>query len=257
MSTRSYLVSGAGSGIGRAVALRIARAAPEHRVVLLGRTKERLDEVRRELPDPGFHQVLVADIRDKEMLRHVVQGARLQDTNLVAVIANAGVGGENHYGPNDRWDEIIQTNLGGTYHLVQECLPALRDSQEQYRHIVMTSSVLARLGVPNYSAYCASKAGLLGLMRSWAAELARERILVNAICPGWVETDMSKAGLEDLARSVGTSVQEVRRLEMDRVPLTKMSAPSEVAELIQFLVSGLQVSITGQALDINGGAVMA
>ena len=117
--------------------------------------------------------------------------------------------------------------------------------------------MLARLGVPKYSAYCASKAGLLGLIRSWAAEFAVERILVNAICPGWVDTEMAKEGLENIAKASGRSVEGVREAEMDRVPLGKMSSPSEVAALVQFLVSGSQTSITGQALDINGGAVMA
>lgn len=257
MVKRSYLVSGAGSGIGRAIALGIARAAPGNRLVLLGRNRTKLERVREELPNPESHRVVVVDLQSRESIGRSIREARLEDENLVAVIANAGVGGENHFGPNDSWDEIIQTNLGGTYHLVQECLPALRTSTDRYRHIVVISSVLARLGVPKYSAYCASKAGLLGLTRSWAAELAPERILVNAICPGWVDTDMAKEGLQDMAKAVQRSIDDVRRDEMSRVPLGKMSTPAEVAALVQFLVSGNQVSITGQALDINGGAVMA
>lgn len=256
MKRRSYLISGAGSGIGRAVALGVAQADPGNRVILLGRNRSRLEEVRLELPDADQHRIIEADVRDPDSLARNIRQARLEDVNLVAVIANAGIGGENHYGRNDRWNEIIQTNLSGTYHLVQECLPALRTSTAIYRHILVVSSVLARLGVPKYSAYCASKAGLLGLTRCWAAEFAPERILVNAVCPGWVDTKMANEGLEDMAKASGRTLEEVRSTEMDRVPLGKMSSPAEVAELVRFLVSGSQVSMTGQALDINGGAVM-
>lgn len=256
MGMRSYLVSGAGAGIGRAIALKIARVSEENRVILLGRRLDRLEQVRRELRNPDQHQILVADLSEREGLARAIQGARLESANLVAVVANAGVGGANQYGPGDRWDEIIQTNLGGTYRLVEECLPALRASKESYRHVVVVSSILARLGVPQYTAYCASKAGLLGLTRSWAVALAHEKILVNAICPGWVETEMAKAGIEGIAKATGLNAQDARSLEMAKVPLGKMSTPEEVAALISFLVSGEQVSITGQALDINGGALM-
>ena len=185
-----------------------------------------------------------------------IRAEKLEQVNLVAVVANAGVGGENEYGPEDRWDEIIETNLTGTYSLVQECIPALRSSRNPYRKIIVISSILARLGVPKYSAYCASKAGLLGLTRSWAAEYAQDKILVNAICPGWVDTTMSSKGLQDMADHSGRSIQEIRRIEISRVPLGKMSQPNEVANLVSFLLAEDQISITGQSLDINNGAIM-
>lgn len=257
MMNRFYLISGAGSGIGRAIAHRIASNDPQNGVILLGRNKDRLEKVKRELPRSQSHQVLIADIKNRNELIQSLRDARLSDFNLKAVIANAGLGGENQYGAHDRWDEIIDTNLSGTYHLVQEALPALRSMNEPYRHIVVISSVLARLGVPKYSAYCASKAGLLGLTRSWAAEFATDRILVNALCPGWVDTEMARSGLSDMAKASGRSIDDVRRTEMERVPLGKMSTPLEVAALVQFLLSDDQCSITGQAFDINGGAFMA
>lgn len=114
--------------------------------------------------------------------------------------------------------------------------------------------MLARLGVANYSAYCASKAGLLGLMRSWAVELALENILVNAICPGWVDTQMSQDGMKGIAKSIGVSKAEFHDMAMQSVPLSKMSQPDEIAGLISYLLQ--QRSITGQTIDINNGAVM-
>lgn len=257
MSTRTYLVSGAGSGIGRAIALQIAQSSPENKLILLGRNLERLEAVREALPRASHHRVVQADVSDPRGLAQAIAKAQLEKENLACVVANAGVGGANDYGPGDRWNEVIGTNLSGTYHLVMECLPALRASTEKYRHIVVISSVLARLGVPKYSAYCASKAGLLGLTRSWAVEFAREKILVNAICPGWVETDMAESGVKAIAAATRRTYEEALSLEMARVPTGKMSTPDEVAALVDFLVSGRQTSITGQALDINGGSVMA
>lgn len=256
MKKRAYLVSGAGSGIGRAIALKLSQASIDNRIILLGRNLERLERVRAELPNSTQHRIIIADQTNREDLARAIREANLEDENLVSVIANAGLGGENHYGGTDRWNEIIQTNLYGTYYLVQECLPALRTAEDTYKHVLVTSSVLSRLGVPKYTAYCASKAALLGLTRSWAAELAVEKILVNAICPGWVETDMAEEGLEGIAKASGCPTEEVRKKELDKVPLGKMSTPDEIASLVQFLVSGNQTSITGQSLDINGGSIM-
>jgi NAD(P)-dependent dehydrogenase (short-subunit alcohol dehydrogenase family) len=137
---------------------------------------------------------------------------------------------------------------------VQHFLPALQRSENPFKQIVITSSVLARLGVANYSAYCASKAGLLGLMRSWAVQFAPENILVNAICPGWVDTAMAQEGLQGIADGIGISKAEFFDIAMQSVPLKKMSAPEEIADLVAYLVR--QTSITGQSIDINGGSVM-
>jgi len=250
---RSILVSGAGSGIGRAVALRLASAG--HQILLLGRTRSSLEETRSLLPDPDMHHIVEADVCDPNSIRDAL--IKTEITRLHGLVANAGVGGENHYGPEDRWGEIINTNLSGAYYLVNEALPYLRlERKEDFRHIVLISSVLARLGVPGYSAYCASKAGMLGLMRVWAQTFASENILVNAICPGWVDTEMARDGLESFARSSGTAFEEVLGKQMAMVPLGKMSQPVEIGELVYFLLCGAQSSITGQVLDINNGAIM-
>ena len=253
---RSFIVSGAGSGIGEAIVSKLASAEGTHRLILVGRDQKKLERVRASLPNAEKHLIVSADLRKPSELVDALAAIKLQTLNLCGVIANAGVGGENEYGANDRWDEVISTNLSGTYHFVQACLPALRFGSTPYRNIVIVSSILARLGVPKYSAYCASKAGLLGLMRSWAAEYAREKILVNAICPGWVDTDMSASGLTDMARATGSSVEAIRKAVMEHVPLRKMSEPEEIAKFVYFLTSGEQTSITGQTLDMNNGALM-
>ncbi|MEY3679360.1 MAG: hypothetical protein RI924_1501 [Bacteroidota bacterium] len=245
---KTYLISGAGSGIGMAMARKLASNGDT--CILLGRKLEKLQQVAHTLP--GKHPVFAADIRSKEELAKLAE--LLSNEPIHGLVANAGLGGENYWGNEDRWEEIIDTNLSGTYNLVNTFLPNLRFAQVKYKQIVITSSVLARLGVANYSAYCASKAGLLGLMRSWAVQFAPEHILVNAICPGWVNTDMAQQGLQGIADGLGMSKADFYEIAMQSVPLRKMSEPSEIADLVAYLLE--QESITGQSIDINGGSVM-
>jgi NAD(P)-dependent dehydrogenase (short-subunit alcohol dehydrogenase family) len=118
----------------------------------------------------------------------------------------------------------------------------------------MISSVLGKFGVPGYSAYCTAKTGLIGFTRSLALELAPRKITVNAICPGWTDTEMARAGMRDIAAAQGTSVDEFKREAMSRVPLGEMVEPEEVANLVAFLASEMGNKITGQAISICGGS---
>ncbi|OCX50260.1 short-chain dehydrogenase [Mucilaginibacter sp. PPCGB 2223] len=246
---KTYIISGAGSGIGRAIAIQLAQSG--NRCILLGRKKKALNETLGMLPGED-HRTLIADIRSKDSLEHAA--SELGDTTIDGLVANSGIGGENYWGDNDRWNDIIATNLTGTYNFVNAFLPNIRKGDGAEKHILIMSSVLARLGVANYSAYCASKAGLLGLMRSWAVQFAPEKILVNAICPGWVDTEMSQEGLQGIADGIGITKDEFYDIAMQSVPLRRMSQPDEIASLVAYLLS--QRSITGQTLDINCGSVM-
>ncbi|MBT3187649.1 MAG: SDR family oxidoreductase [Anaerolineae bacterium] len=246
---KTILVSGAGTGIGQSTAKVLADKG--YKLVLLGRNKENLEKTRSSLVEPSDHTIIAADIRDAQALK---KGLDEVKPLLHGVIANAGLGGENQYSENDRWHKIIETNLTGTYQLVEEALPYFAAKEDGFRHVVLVSSILARLGVPRYTAYCASKAGLLGLMRSWAVELAAQNILVNAIAPGWVNTSMAREGLAAMAEHGQREYDDVLQEQMSHVLLGKMSEPEEIGELIAYLL--LQTSITGQTLDINNGAVM-
>lgn len=246
---KTYIISGAGSGIGKAISIQLAKEG--HRMILLGRNSEKLEKTKSTLSGKD-HLVLAVDIKDKNAV--LAASSKIKDLVIDGILANAGVGGENNFGETDRWDEIIQTNLTGTYQFVNAFLPQLRKSKSEVKHILITSSVLARLGVVNYTAYCASKAGLLGLMRSWAMEFAPEQILVNAIAPGWVNTDMAQEGLQGIADGIGISKAEFYGMAMQSVPLKRMSEPEEIAELVSYLMK--QKSITGQTIDINAGSVM-
>jgi len=248
MLTNTYLISGAGSGIGRAMAQNLASAG--NQCILLGRSQTSLQETLNSLQGNG-HKTITADVKNITSLEQAAD--QLGNVTINGLLANAGIGGENYWGETDRWDDIIGTNLTGTYNFVNTFLPLLRKA-DGAKHIIITSSVLARLGVANYSAYCASKAGLLGLMRSWAVQFASEEILVNAICPGWVDTEMSQQGLQGIADGIGITKNEFYDIAMQSVPLRRMSQPDEIAALAAYLLS--QRSITGQTLDINCGAVM-
>ncbi|MDA9554941.1 SDR family oxidoreductase [Pelobium sp.] len=250
MSNRkTYIISGAGSGIGKAMAHKFDGEG--HQVILVGRNLNKLQETFSSLSGKN-HLILQADITNKQEV--LACADEIKNLAIDGIIANAGLGGENNWGDQDRWYEIINTNLTGTYNFVNAFLPNLRISTSPVRHIIITSSVLARLGVVNYTAYCASKAGLLGLMRSWAMEFAPKNILVNAIAPGWVNTDMAQEGLQGIADGIGISKAEFFDIAMQSVPLKRMSEPQEIADLVSYLVK--QSSITGQTIDINAGSVM-
>src|SRR6185312_574183 len=133
---KTYLISGAGSGIGRAIAQKLSSEG--HSCLLLGRTEHTLKETLN-LLETGNHQLLLADIRDKESLKRSAK--QLRDVPIDGLVANSGIGGENYWGENDRWADIIETNLTGTYNFVNTYLPNLLKTQGD-RHIVITSSVL-------------------------------------------------------------------------------------------------------------------
>ena len=253
---RTYVVSGAGSGIGRAVAQRLAADNENSSIVLVGRTPESLEETRSLLPHPAHHLVVTADVRHAGRLREEFARVDLASRNVCGVVANAGAGGMNAYGEQDRWDEIISTNLHGTYYFINETLPALRRGSPKYRGIVVISSILARIGVPGLTAASASKAGLLGLVRSLAAQVAPEKILVNAVAPGWVDTPLARSLISEFAQYSGATSEQVRAQQLQSMPLGKMSEPMEVAALVSFLLSDQQTSCTGQTFDLNNGASM-
>jgi NAD(P)-dependent dehydrogenase (short-subunit alcohol dehydrogenase family) len=246
---KTYIISGAGSGIGRSISIQLAKEG--HQIVLVGRNLSNLNETKI-LLNGNNHFIQNFDVSSKE--QSVLAAKSISDLTIDGIIANAGVGGENNWGENDRWNEIVNTNLTGTYNFVNAFLPHLKQSKATVKQVLITSSVLARLGVANYTAYCASKAGLLGLMRSWAIEFAPQNILVNAIAPGWVDTNMAQEGLQGIADGIGITKSEFFDMAMESVPLRKMSEPQEIADLVSYLLK--QKSITGQTIDINAGSVM-
>jgi NAD(P)-dependent dehydrogenase (short-subunit alcohol dehydrogenase family) len=247
---RHVLVTGAARGIGRAIARRLVDEGA--RVTVVDRLGDELRGVADEL---GGTHAEVCDIRVREEVDRAFAAAVAAGGPLAALVANAGVGGPNEPGEGDRFEELVATNLVGTYWCLRAAQGRLGGGPGT-RHLVVVSSVLARIAVPRYSGYSASKAGLLGLVRSLAAELAPDDVQVNAVLPSWTDTDMARQGLDEIAALTGGTVEEAHELAMRDVPLGRMSAPEDIAGVVAWLLSDDARGVTGQGIDVNGGAWM-
>ena len=251
MTGGHVVVTGAGTGIGRAIALRLARDGA--RVSLVARRRELLEETAATVgPQAG---VFPCDIRERPEVARAFAEAAAANGPFHALVAASGIGGPNGEDDagGDRFADLVRTNVDGTYHCVRATLRHLAPGPAA-RHVVVLSSILARIAVPGYTGYSASKAALLGLVRSFAAELAPENVQVNAICPGWVETDMAWEGLDAAAAASDSTRDDAYRDAMRAVPLGRMSQPEDVAGTVAWLLSPDARGVTGQAIDQNGGA---
>ncbi len=248
LADRVSLVTGASRGIGEAIARRFG--AEGARVVLGARSAEAVERIAAEMRGTGQEALAVAcDVTDPQSIQQVVAAAAERFDRIDILVNNAGLGGPTPLSdPDDaRWDAILAVNLTGTFRVTRAVAPHLRDGGR----IVNISSVLGRFGVANFSAYCASKTGVIGLTRALALELAPRGITVNAICPGWVETEMAREGF----RRFG-SEGEGRATAAKMAPLNRVLHPEEIAGLAAYLASDDARSITGQAIVADGGQVM-
>ena len=247
------VVTGGGTGIGRATARSLAQVGA--RVVVTGRRQEKLEEtvaeVRENGGEAGFQ---VMDVIDRSSVAAAFEKILSTMGGLDILVNNAGAGGPNACaidGP-DRWDEVVRTNLDGVYFCTREAAPRLSEGGR----VINISSVLGRFGVAGYSAYCASKHGVIGFTKALALELAPRKITANAICPGWVATDMAVAGMQGMAAAMATSYEEARRHALSEVPLGRILEPEEIGGLVVYLSSPAAGGITGQAISLCGGQTM-
>lgn len=252
---RHIVVTGAGSGIGRAIALRLAAEGAQ--LSLFARRKVRLAATAKAIASAGGAEPLLAslDIRERAAVERAFATAARAHGKLFALVANSGIGGPNAPGARDRFDELVDTNLRGTYHCLRAAERCLAPGPE-VRHLLAMSSILGRIGVGGYTGYCASKTAVIGLVRALAVELAPRNVQVNALCPGWVETEMALEGLAGMAKALRTDLAGARAIAMQQVPLGRMSQPEDVAGMVAWLLSADARGVTGQALDMNNGAFM-
>jgi NAD(P)-dependent dehydrogenase (short-subunit alcohol dehydrogenase family) len=248
----TILVTGGGRGIGRAIAL--AFAEPGATVLIAARTAAQLAETGRAIEQRGGRAVtLQVDVTDEAGVARAFE--TLQDSAIDVLVNNAGVGGGLPIDETDtqNWRRVLDTNVWGTFLVSRQAVPRMR----QGGRVINISSVLGRFGVPGYTAYCASKHAVIGLTRALALELAGRGITVNAICPGWVDTQMAAQGMQLGADAMGITFEEFRARAIGAVPIKRIIQPEEVATLVRFLASPDASAITGQTYNICGGQVMS
>lgn len=256
LAGRKCCVTGGGTGIGRGIALSLASAGAE--VGVTGRRLELLEETADLIRSAGGKAyTCVMDITDAgSVAGGFAELASAMDLagQLHLLVNNAGAGGPNECaidGP-DRWDAVIRTNLDGTYFCTREALALMPD----HSRIINISSVLGKFGVPGYTAYCASKHGVIGFTKALALELGARQITANAICPGWVDTQMARDGIQGIADATGQTFDDAFDGAMSLVPLGRILQPAEIGDLVVYMASDAASGMTGQAVSLCGGSTM-
>jgi glucose 1-dehydrogenase len=248
------IVTGGGRGIGRAIALRFAREGSA--VLLAARTQKEIDAVAAELKSAGHKTAAIAaDVSQESGCQAIAEAARKQFGRIDILVNNAGILGPvkpvEEISPKE-WDEVIAVNLRGPFLLSRLVLPEM--FQRGSGAIVNISSVAAKTAFQWNGPYAASKAGLVGLTRTMAAEAARKGVRVNAICPGPVpETEMSQTLGKALADRLHIDQDALFKGFLERILQGKPQTTADVAEAALFLASSQSAAITGQTLNVDGG----
>jgi NAD(P)-dependent dehydrogenase (short-subunit alcohol dehydrogenase family) len=246
---RSILITGGSRGLGRACALHMARTEAAH-LILLGRDAEALAHTTEAVRQAGGQaEAFVADVTDRPRLAAIAQDLGPLD----GLIAAAGISGMTPVDADSDafFDEIVTADLTGPWNTVRAFLPRLGPGGR----IVLVASVLGRFGVPGYGAYCAAKHGVLGLAKALALELIDRGIVVNAVAPGWVDTDMAQTGIRQIAAATGQSEAAFRAQAEAAVPVKRFFQPEEVAQGIAWLLNPANTMQVGQCLNLDGGVV--
>ncbi len=249
------IVTGAGRGIGRATALELARMGADIVVAELDRANA--ERTAAELRDLGRRALVVAtDVASRAHLGSMVEQTRAAFGQIDILVNNAGI--YRTAAPLDvteeHWDAIMNINARGVFFATQAVLPAM--TARKRGAIVNLASMAGKIGNRDSLPYCASKAAVISMTKSFALAHAADGIRVNCVCPGFVETDMWTYLARERAALLNQSPEEFNRQAVQRIPLGRMERPEDVANLIGFLVSPRSEYMTGQALSIDGGLVM-
>ncbi|GIW89891.1 MAG: beta-ketoacyl-ACP reductase [Pirellulaceae bacterium] len=241
LSEQVALVTGASQGIGRAVALELARNGA--RVACVARSVDKLaqtvDAIRQA---GGTAEAFACDVRDRDSVEKTVEGVVALWQRLDILVNNAGVTRDTLLPrmTDEEWDEVIQTNLRGAFLFARAVSRHMM--RARYGRIINMTSVSGLIGNPGQTNYSASKAGLIGLTRSLSRELASRQITINAVAPGFIESDMTRA--------LGPALLEEAK---KRIPARRLGTPEDVAAAVLFLASPAAGYITGHVLVVDGG----
>lgn len=248
------VVTGAGRGIGAAIAR--ALASQGAKVSLLGRSRDSLEKLAAELNASAETSVAVADVTDGSALQAAFARAKERFGPVTILVNNAGQARSAplHSADDSLWDEMLAVNLGGVYRCIRCVLPDML--QAGRGRIVNIASTAGLTGYAYVSAYCAAKHGVIGLTRALAMELARKNITVNAVCPGYSDTDMVREAVANIQAKTGRDEAAARAALTARNPQGRLITPEEVAQTVLWLCSSGAASITGQSIAVAGGELM-
>jgi len=250
LSGRTVLITGGSRGIGRATALHLASLGA--RVVVTGRTVEALEAGAAQTEGLAVRM----DLADRAQTASAIAEVQERAGHIDCLINNAGiaVGAPLHRTTDEVWDRIQQINVHGTMAMCRAFVPAM--AKAGWGRVVNVSSLAGLTGQAYTSAYCASKHAVIGLVRALAMEYARTGVTINAVCPGWVETDMAREAIDRIAQSTGRSADHARATLEGASPQGRMVEAEEVAALIGTLCGEASRGIHGQAIPVDGGTVM-
>lgn len=245
LNGKTALVTGASRGIGSAIAVVLAKAGANVAVNYSG-SREKAEQVAAEIEALGSKALVIqANVADGDAVKAMVKDVIGAFGSLDILVNNAGVTRDNLIMrmKDQDWEDVINTNLKGVFH----CTKAVTRQMMKQRsgRIINIASVTGVIGNPGQANYAASKAGILGLTKSSARELAARNITVNAVAPGFISTDMTDELGED-----------VKEQMLQQIPLARFGKPEDVAAVVRFLASDESAYMTGQTLCVDGGMVM-
>jgi NAD(P)-dependent dehydrogenase (short-subunit alcohol dehydrogenase family) len=249
------LVTGGGRGIGRAIALALAGQGAD--VGVSARSIGEIDAVAEEIRGLGRRSLSVAcDVTNPEQVEQMAATIANELGPVDILVNNAGAAGSHKFlGHDDAlWHHMIAVNLTGVYYVTKAFAPAM--VERRWGRIINIASVQSKIGGRYVVAYTAAKHGVLGLTRALALELAGDNITVNAICPAYVDTPMTEAAITNIVARTKKSAAEARQILEQFSPQKRLIEPEEVAAVAVLLAGDAAKGITGQGINIDGGAVM-
>ena len=247
--SRHVLVTGAGTGIGEAISRQFH--AEGYRVTLLGRRLEPLAALAASLGERS--QTVTGDVTDRATVASAFATARERFGNIEILVNSAGMAPTAPFHRLDftDWQRTMDVNVNGVFHCTQIALEAMLSAG--WGRIINIASVASLRGFPYVSGYCASKHAVLGLTRAVALEVATQGVTVNAICPGYVDTDIVRAAIAEIVSKTGRTEDEAMEHFTQSNPQGRLIKASEVASAVSWLCSDGGASVTGQAVAIDGG----